>query len=294
MPVYRIERREVVAGTTPADWIAAATVDTGGSTPSSQAPRVETITGLTNGQEYEFRVVRLDNGTPAAATTERRARPSRFDIDYTDAYTGGVTLNWTDQRGGKHYRVDRWVTATDTPDPSDVESTPVELAGSVNYAGQTQITGLSNGTLYRFRVHRLQGSNGSIARSTSIGQATPTTEFDAPAAGFTALGPSVVNGDLKAQFAVDSMGQSGILITLKGQNFESLTVSYVQGVTTSNVSVTGGNKVGSTKSYFVAIANLTTSPISVPNSSPVKTGARVVLVAKGTTSTTEVEPTYVP
>jgi len=297
MPRYRIDRREVVAGPTPAEWVEGSVIDTGETAPSAQAPRTEMITGLTNGQEYEFRVVRLDNGTPAASSSERRARPTRFAIDFTDQYSGGVTVTWADQRGGKHYRIDRWTTATDTPSPGDVTSTAVTLGGEINTSGQLALTGLVNGTTYRLQVQRLMGSGGSVARSSAVVQARPTVDFEAPPEGFTADGPSAVSpaGEVKAQFVTSSDGKQGIIITLKNAAFNSLTVAYVQnGVSVSRSHPsTGFAKIGNTQSYFCEIPNLSTLPITVPASDPVENGAQVTLVRQGQGLTFVIQPTYV-
>jgi hypothetical protein len=303
MPRYRIDRRVYTAGPTPADWVEGTIIDTGTSAPTAQAPQVVTVTGLTNGQEYEFRVVRLENGDPEKVSPERRARPTRFDIDFSDPYTGGVTLNWTDQRGGKYYRVDRWTTATDSPNSSDITSTAVTFAGDVSTTGQAQITGLVNGTTYRFRVHRLSGLGGSIARTSSVVQATPTSEFEAPPAGFTADGPASASGDLKAQFVTATSGTRGILVTLKVSAFDLIRITYVRSGQTATTTIQwtsasnfntqnlGPTASNNAKQYYAIIPD-SHYDITIPGTSPAVQGATVFIDSNGNTENFTVGPTY--
>jgi hypothetical protein len=311
MPRYLIQWRSASGN---GSWTGSREVDTGGTVPSSGSPVVEPVTGLPNGQSLEFQVVRLDaNGNATAIASDvRSATPSRFTLDGADPFANTVRLAWTDQKNWQYFRVARWTTATDSPSPGDVTTTEVTLA-QASTSGTVDISGLTDGLTYRFRVDRIAGPLGAVTRvGGNVLAATPQSGFDAPPAGYTAIGPSSVSGDLKAQFAVDSSGRAGILISLKANAFDSITVTYVtkQGTTVivtwranDNQAVKSfntqqlGPTATSNRQFFLYIPKLESDPdpfpVTILNSSPVRQGAHVALDSQGATTNFDVEPTYV-
>jgi hypothetical protein len=315
MPRYLIQWRPAT-GSGNGSWTGGGSgsreIDTGATIPTLAQPVEETVTGLPNGQALEVRAVRLlDTGLPSAVVSGTGSVvPSRLSLDGADPFAGAVRLAWTDQRNWQYYRVERWTTATTTPAPGDITTTEITLA-SPSTSGTVDISGLINDTPYRFRINRISGPLGAVTRiAVNVLTATPQTGFDAPPAGFTALGSSVVSGNLKAQFATDASGRKGILVGLKTSSYDLVRVRFVADgkSTTSTISWTSaanfdtqqlgpGPNGASTKSFFVWIPTVLSDPdphpISIPGSSPKQAGAEVFLDSQGATTNFTVEPTYI-
>ncbi len=156
---------------------------TGGTTAASTSG---TVTGLTNGTAYEFRVRATAatggtvlgaastavTATPTAAATAPAA-PAGFTIDTGDTE---ITLKWIDPDNSDitkyQYRQGTgplgsitWEDWTDIPN-SDADTT------------EHTVTGLTNGTGYHFRVRAVAGTlNGAATDSTAI---TPVAKPAAP------------------------------------------------------------------------------------------------------------------
>ena len=313
MPRYRIEWRAANgSGNGNGSWTGSREVDTETTVPSIGSPVVEAITNLPNGQALEFRVVRLDaiGNETAVVSDVRSATPSRFTLDGADPFDRTVRLAWTDQTQWLYYRVERWTTNTDGPSLGDIITTEVTFE-TASATRSVDISGLTNGVQHRFRVNRIAEPLAAVTRTAdNVLTATPQSGFDPPPEGFTATGPSVVDGNLKAQFAVDATGRTGILISTKVSSYTAVVVTYMASgeepglVTTEWGSPSAFNAGGfgptvtqSAKLYFVYVPRVLGAadpfPITIPGSSPPQQGARVFLDSQGATQDFQVEPTYV-
>ena len=134
-----------------------------------------TVTGLTNGQPYTFKVRAVNSAGASAASA---ASPSVTPATVPGAPTGlGATVS--DQR------VDLIWTAPASNGGQSITDYEYEQGGSGTWistgstATSTTVTGLTNGQPYRFRV-RAVNRVGAGAASAASPNVTPATEPDAP------------------------------------------------------------------------------------------------------------------
>ncbi len=159
-----------------------------------------TITGLTNGTEYSFKVRAVNPSGNGAASSAVSATPIPVPAAPTVAIAAGdaqVTLNWTDpnndsitgweyrQKDGSSGQYDAWTAIAG----SDVDTT------------SHTITGLTNGTEYSFKVRAVNPS-GSGAASSEV-SATPIPVPAAPTVTATA-------GDAQVALAWSDLGDDSI------------------------------------------------------------------------------------
>jgi predicted phage tail protein len=137
------------------------------------AATTETITLLTNGVTYTFTVAAVNGvgtGSSSAASNEvtpAATAPSAPTIGSASAGNGQATVSWT-------------APTSDGGSPiTAYEVTPYiglapQMSTTYNMTATTEIvTGLSNGTTYRFRVRAINGA-GSSGYSTVSNPVTPT------------------------------------------------------------------------------------------------------------------------
>ena len=134
-----------------------------------------TVTGLTNGQPYTFRVRAVNSAGASAASA---ASPSVTPATEPDAPTGlGATVS--------DRRVDLIWTAPASNGGQSITDYEYEQGGSGTWistgstATSTTVRNLTNGQPYRFRV-RAVNSAGAGAASAAAPNVTPATEPDAP------------------------------------------------------------------------------------------------------------------
>jgi hypothetical protein len=289
------------------NWAHSAIVDTGDTVPTAAQPATFTVTGLVSGQAYDLEVVRLlFGGSEGRSSGVRSVLPAKVSLDWSDGFSAGLSIGWTDQRGGRYYRIERWTTATDDPAAADITTTSVDV-GSVRTTSTASLAGLTNGVTYRMRVSRLNGPDGVVQRTTGVITGTPTSSFDSTA-GFDGLGPSTSSpgGQVKAQFVTEaSTGYIGILISLNNQGYESVAVTYIAnnaspaGTVTTRTWTSASNFTSQSlgtrsgnKTYFLSIPS-DSFPVLVPSSDPAQQGATVVLTNNGQGNQFTVTPTYV-
>jgi len=283
MPTYRVERR--LASQADAEWTLLQEVTTA-TVPTPESPKTVTVDGLTNGTEYEFRVIRPLEGTVALESRARRALPSQFDSTIAPV-GGGFQIEWFDGRGGNHFRVDRWTTATDSPAADDVTSTSVSASGDGSTNGSVTLTGLNAETTYRVQVHRLSSAGGSIQRSTAVQQAVPLP------AGTDSIGPvETLSDGTTAQFVSDTSTEpptTGLRVTFSNATSRTFKIEFyrsVGGVATL-VTLQETKATGGSRSKFVAIA----LDVFVDPALTTK-GAVVTVLSGGAASTDAATVTY--
>lgn len=128
----------------------------------SNAVSPATVTSLTNGTTYYFKVTAI-NGAGTRASSQLSAipgPPGSFSITSSQSSSGQVTLHWSAASGAVNYTVDYGTS-------SGVYSFSSAQLPSL----QTTITGLSNGTTYFFRV---VAHNGGGDTNTAENSSTPT------------------------------------------------------------------------------------------------------------------------
>jgi hypothetical protein len=171
---------------------------------SSSATSPTTVTGLTNGTAYLFRVSAVNQagtgsaGQPAAAVTPRTVADAPTAVTGTPG-NGQVTVTWTApvSNGGAAitgYRVEF---------SSDNGGTWTLFSSSAT--SPTTVTGLSNGTAYLFRVAAVNAA-GAGAAGQSAAAVTPRTVADAP----TAVTGTPGNGQVTVSWTAPFNGGAAI------------------------------------------------------------------------------------
>ncbi|MFI5934531.1 fibronectin type III domain-containing protein [Actinoplanes sp. NPDC051494] len=175
-----------------------------------------TVTGLTNGTTYRFRV-RAVNTVGAGAPTAR--------VDATPATTAGAPTGLTAARGDASATLAFTAPASDGGDL--VTGYDVSTDDGLTWAalaGNRVVTGLANGVTYTVRVRAVNSAGPGAASASAL--VTPATTPGAP----TALSASA--GDAQAVLMFTAPGDGGDAIT-------SYQVSTDDGATWSALAVTG-------------------------------------------------------
>ena len=139
-----------------------------------RSARDTTMTGLTNGQRYEF-AVRAVNGVGNGASIAQVAMPQALSLTASGG-DGQVGLNWTSSAHSStiaHYQVRQRVSDSGQ-DWSDWATVP----GGTS-ARDTTVTGLTNGTTYQFQAQAIDSQDALISVSNVV-SATPAAVPDAP------------------------------------------------------------------------------------------------------------------
>ncbi len=207
------------------------------------------VTGLTNGTEYVFQVRAVNSVGDGAksdaetATPEAPSVPDRPTGLSAAAGDGGATLTWDDPGNANinYYRYEQWYRATSG---SWVNMGWVTITGSGASTVSHDVTGLTNGTQYRFRLRAYNALGNSP--SSSWATATPT----APASSLSVTAAQAQEGpgvtvDFKVTLApaaasavtVDYATSDGT--ALSGQDYTAATgtLTFAAGETSKTVSV---------------------------------------------------------
>ncbi len=117
------------------------------------------VTGLTNGVEYSFRIRAVAGSvtgsqSPYTAVVIPMVVPGKPDLSASTG-DGEVTLSWSDPNNPviTKYQYKQWTGNTE-PNPGNW----VDISGSGKDPITHTVTGLTNGTIYRFRIRAVAGS----------------------------------------------------------------------------------------------------------------------------------------
>ena len=166
-----------------------------------------TVSGLTNGTEYKFKV-RAVNGTDSgAASPESNAvtpatTPAKPDKPTVSGANGQVTLSWTAGSNGGS-AITGWKYTRKVGDDWDDDWTAVPNSGADT--SSYTVPNLTNGTAYKFKV-RAVNANGDGAESDESDAVTPATTPAKP----TGLTVSGGNGQVTLSWTAGSNGGSAI------------------------------------------------------------------------------------
>ena len=243
------------------------------------------ITGLTNGTSYTFRVAAINSvGTGAQSADSNAVTPATVPgaptIGTATAGNASATVNWTApaSNGGSAitgYVVTPYIGAT------------AQSATTVGVVTSTSISGLSNGTSYTFRVAAIN-SVGTGAQSANSNAVTPVAPNSAPAAptlNAPANAESGVSTSPALDVGVSDPDANPLTVTYFGRPFAS--GNYVQ--IAQNSGVTSGTDdsaswsslgAGQTFQWYVTVSDgtlTTTGPTwtfhTVASADPVFVGS---------------------
>jgi predicted phage tail protein len=235
---------------------------------------IATVTGLTNGTAYTFRVAAVNSvGTGSYSTASPPVTPvTTSDAPTTVAGSSGntqVSLTWTApaSSGGAA------ITDYQIQYSSNSGSTWATFADGTSSSTSAIVTGLTNGTSYIFRV-AATNSVGTSAYSAASSAVTPATTPSAPTAltGFTA------NAQAPLMWAVPaSDGGSAITDYVIQYSSDSGTTwtTFADGTSTSQSAIVTGLTNGTSYIFRVAAVNAvgtssysTASPAVTPRTTP--------------------------
>jgi titin len=211
----------------------------------------QTVTGLTKGTSYTFKVAAVNAaGTSLFATAASAAIPRSISGDPTDlvgtAGNAQVALTWkapvaTNGSAIVNYIVQSCISTTCSEVARDVSATPEQL-----------VTGLSNGTAYTFKVAAVNAA-GTSGFVTSLAY-TPRTVPNAPT-GVTAT-PNSTGGVVVAWTAPLFNGGSAITDYTVQSCLSTTCTTFTRSASTStSVTVTGLLK-GTSYTFQVAAVNV--------------------------------------
>ena len=173
------------------------------------------VTGLTNGAVYRFKVRAVNAVGVGAASPESDAvtpaalvpaavpppAPSRPTVARGD---GRVTLSWTSNGDGGS-AITKWQYVKQAGDAA-FETAWTDIPDSGEDTATHAVTGLANGTAYRFKVRAVNAVGAGVA-SPASGPVTPAGAPPAPGR------PTVAGGDGRVALAWASSGNGGSPIT---------------------------------------------------------------------------------
>ncbi len=245
-----------------------------------------TVTGLTNGTAYTFRVAAV-NGAGAGTYSTASSSVTPFTTPGTPTSVtptrgnGQVSLSWTApvSNGGSaiiQYRVQ--FAAEGSDDYSSWSSAVSTLSTSTSYV----VTGLTNGTSYKFRVVATNAAgNGSYSSASSA--VMPFTVSGAPTSIVTTNGvsqvalswtaPTSTGGDSITDYVIQHSSNSGSTWTTFSDSVSTSTSATVTGLTngTSYVFRVAAVNAAGTGTYSSASASATPRTVSDAPSSVVAT-----------------------
>jgi titin len=244
----------------------------------TSATAAATVTGLTNGTPYTFRVSATNNVSTGAVSTASSAVTPRTVPDAPASVSGtslnaSVSLTWTAPviTGGS--------AITDYVVEFSSGAGFTTFADGISTAASATVTGLTNGTAYTFRVSAVNAAGTGAASSASIA-VIPLTVPSAP------TGVSGTPGNAQVSLTWTAPSNGGIAITdyvvefNNGSGFavfadgtSTATSATVTGLTngtgyTFRVSATNSVGTGATSSVSAAV-----TPATVPGAPTGLTGA---------------------
>ena len=223
---YEIQWRPV---SNPAqDWSSWAEVSGG------RSARDTTVTGLTNGQLYEF-AVRAVNGVGDGASIAQAAMPRALSLTASGG-DGQVGLNWTSSAHSStiaHYQVRQRVSDSGQ-DWSDWATVP----GGTS-ARDTTVTALTNGVTYQFQAQAIDSQDASISVS-NIESATPQKPSPGPVRNLSAEGGSA-SGSIAVSWDAPNTGGTPNLYRVE---YRQGSAAWQAGGTTTQTRLSIGDLVG--------------------------------------------------
>ncbi|MSV60652.1 MAG: hypothetical protein F2901_04685, partial [Actinobacteria bacterium] len=211
----------------------------------------QTVTGLTKGTSYTFKVAAVNAaGTSLFANAAAAAIPRSISGDPTDlvgtAGNAQVALTWrapvaTNGSAISNYIVQSCITTTCSAVAHEVSATPA-----------LTVTGLSNGTAYTFKVAAVNeaGTSGYV---TSLAY-TPRTVPDAPT-GVTAT-PDSTGGIVVAWTAPQFNGGSAITDYTVQSCLSTTCTTFTRSASTSTSATVTGLTKGTSYTFQVAAVNV--------------------------------------
>ncbi len=202
-------------------------VTVNGSPPATTA----TLSGLTNGTTYTFKVTATNSlGTGPASAASNAVTPAAVPaaptgVTATTAGSGAVSVSWTAPSSSSSI-----TSYTVTPYVGTTAGTPGTVSGSPPATTAT-LSGLTNGTTYTFVV-TATSSVGTSTGSAASNPATPEASLSCPCNVFGTQTPGTV----------DSGDGSSVNL---GMAFTTDTTGYVTGVRFYKASTNTGTHVGS-------------------------------------------------
>jgi titin len=250
---YHVERAIGAGGT----WTRVATVATSSYT----------ATGLTNGTTYAFRVLATNAAGAGAATEPILATPATTPGAPTSVATvagdGFVTLTWVAPTSNGGAVVTSYLIETSTDGSTWTQA-------ATTSAREFTVTGLANGTAYRFRVsaENAAGAGASAQASSTVTPsakaASPTAVIATPTNGAIALtwtAPTDTGGSTLTGYLVEQSTDGGVTWTTAATTATpSTTLTGLVNGTTYSYRVRANNSVGSGAASTVA----TTTPFTTP------------------------------
>jgi titin len=237
-----------------------------------------TVTGLTNGTAYTFRVAAI-NGAGLGTFSTASSSVTPFTTSGTPTSVvptrgdGQVSLSWTapTSNGGSgiiQYRVQ--FAAEGSDDYSTWSSAISTLSASTTYV----VTGLTNGTSYKFRVVAVNAA-GNGAYSSASSAVTPFTASGAPTSLATTSGVSQVvlswtapasnGGDLITDYTVQFSSDSGSSWTTFSDSVSASTSATVTGLTNGTPYVFRVAAVNAAGTGLFSSASGSASPRTTPD-----------------------------
>ena len=261
----------------------------GGSTWSTFVDGVSTataatVTGLSNGTAYQFRVAGV-SGFGAGVFSEvsgsvtPRTVPSAVVVSSVSAGSGEVVVSWSSPFDGGAAISDYVVEYS-----SDAGSTWSTFVDGVSAATGATVTGLSNGTAYRFHVAAVNVAGAGVFSEAS-GSVTPRTVPSRPAA------PKAVAASKAVTVSWTAPANGGSVITGYRVQYSAnggLTwLDPVNGVTSALSLKVSGLTNGSTYRFRVAATNVagvgaySLVVVAVPAAVPAKVATPTVTSSLG-------------
>jgi RHS repeat-associated protein len=238
------------------------------------------VTGLTAGTTYYYRVRAINAGGLASANSGTITAATAIPVPATPAATSATsvattsfTANWTAVTGATSYQLD----------VSQVSNFSTYVSGFQNLSVTTttrSVTGLTAGTTYYYRV-RAVNSSGTSANSNTITTYTVTSAPNATAA------TSITSSSFTANWGSVTGASSYRLDVSTVSNFSS----YVPGY--QNLSVTGTNRsvtgLSAGTTYYYRVRAVNAGGLASSNSGTIT--AVTTTVAPTTTAPTAVTAT---
>ncbi len=204
-----------------------------GTTPFNDTLTTHTITGLTNGTTYRFKVQAVNAiGTSAFSGTSNPVIPATVpDAPGNVFATGGnasATISWDPPASNGGIPVTGYVV---TPLIDGVPQTPVVF----NSTATTQtVTGLINGTTYTFTVAAINGV-GTGPSTESFNSVTPATVPDAPTIGSATAGIEQATVSWTAPASDGGSPITGYIVTPYVDGVAQTSTTFNDTVTTQTV-----------------------------------------------------------